>query len=149
MISGKPNMPPVIIDTNILIRALLRPKNSDGKIFEQFMGGKFIIYFSPDLISEITRVLTYSRIVKKYHLTQHDINEFIKAIMTFGKLMYTTKKIEGSRDKDDNELLSLAYTLYTNTPVILITADQDLLVLKRKYAWLTIQTPQEFLKKSA
>lgn len=137
---------PAVVDTNILIRALLNPTSSDGKIYKMFLSSEIILYSSEGQLKEINRVLRYPRIKKKYGLSDDIISDFISTIVSFGKLVITTERIELSRDKDDNELLSIAKSVFQGDPIYLITADEDLLVLKGKMEGIRILTPQEFLR---
>lgn len=137
----------VVVDTNILVRALIKPKSSDGQIFRLVLDEKLELYFSQALLAEITRVLTYPRLQQKYHLTPRSIATFLHAITTFGKLVAPTQTITLCRDPDDNELLSLAASAPSSAPIYVVTADHDLLMLKGAIKAVTIATPQEFLKK--
>lgn len=137
----------VVVDTNVLVRALLKPKSGDGQIFRLVLDEKLELYFSQALLAEITRVLTYPRLQRKYHLTPRSIATFLHAITTFGKLVAPTQTITLCRDPDDNELLSLAASIASSSMINLITADNDLLVLKDKIKGVAIITPRGFLKK--
>lgn len=139
-------MPQVIVDTNILVRALLKPGSSDGRIFRLFLDSKITLYYSSSLLLELSRVLRYPRLQKKYHLSDRAREIFIKTIAAFGKLVYPAKKVTICRDRDDNELLSIALEIYHKNPVYLITADEDLLVLKNKIKGIVIVSPREYLK---
>lgn len=139
-------MPQVVVDTNILVRAILKPTSSDGKIFRLLFDRKITLYYSKNLLSELVRVLNYPRIQKKYHLSDDAQEIFIKTIAVFGRPVNPTEKVTICRDTDDNELLSIALEVYHNNPVYLITADDDLLVLKDKIKGIAIVTPREYLK---
>lgn len=140
-------MPHVVIDTNVFVRALLKPSSSDGIVFKQFLNGTVGVFYSQTQFVEIGRVLTYPRLAKKYHLTEEIIRVFLKTIATFGKLVSPEKMITLCRDADDNGLLSVAVSITSDQIVYLITADKDLLVLKGQIADVEIVTPQEFLSK--
>lgn len=143
----KPGMPHAVVDTNILIRAILKPTSSDGEVYKMFLRGTIILYFSEVQLQELNKVLRYPRIRSKYQVTDDEINTFISAFFTYGKLVYPKEKVELCRDPDDDELLSAAKSVLQNEPIYLITADTDLLVLKGKVTGVSILTPQEFLKK--
>ncbi|MBI4990814.1 putative toxin-antitoxin system toxin component, PIN family [Candidatus Gottesmanbacteria bacterium] len=139
-------MPYVVVDTNIFIRAILKPISSDGEIYKMFLNGKVLLYFSEIMVKEISRVLRYPRIKNKYQLTEETIITFLNTIFGFGKMVNPTERIELCRDPDDNELLSLAASISSSKEVYLLSGDRDLLVLKGKMEKVIIMTPQEFLK---
>ena len=138
-----------VVDTNILIRAVLKPTSSDGKVYRMFLAGSIYLYFSEEQLQEIERVLNYPRIKNKYQVTDDTISTFINTIFTYGRLIYPSASVELCRDQDDNKLLSVAKSVFHDEQIYLISADKDLLVLKGKVEGLDILTPQEFLKKSA
>lgn len=136
-----------VVDTNILIRALLKPDSSDGRVFQLFLDGKITLYFGKNTLNELVRVLSYPRIQKKYHITNLTLETFLRVINTYGKIITPKVKADLCRDKDDNEILSVALTIAGENPVYLITADKDLLVLRSKIKGVLILTAQEFLRR--
>lgn len=141
-----PAMPHVVVDTNILVRAIIKSVSSDGQVFRLFLDGKVTLYYSQMLFEELTRVLSYSHITRKYHLTVSMTETFLHSFTHFGKYIVPTEKIELCRDADDNELLSIAASLSDKNKVYIITADKDLLVLQGKVEGIEIVTPQKFLR---
>lgn len=142
----RPAVPNVVIDTNILIRALLKSASSDGAIFKQFLNGTVDVFYCQAQLAEIGRVLTYPRLAKKYHLAEEASRTFLKTISVFGKLVSPEKTVTLCRDADDNDLLSVAASIVCNQSVVyLVTADKDLLVLKGQLEGVEIVSPQEFL----
>lgn len=140
--------PHAVVDTNILIRAVLKPTGTDGKVYKMFLAGEILLYFSEEQLQELQRTLNYPRIKKKYKVTDDTIDTFVQTIFTYGKLVYPTQRVELCRDPDDNELLSIAKSILHDEQIYLITGDKDLLVLKGKVEGLDILTPQEFLRKA-
>lgn len=138
-------MPRAVIDTNIFVRALLKPSSNDGTVFKQFLNGTVDVFYSQIQFAEIGRVLAYPRLAKKYHLTEKMTRVFLKTIATFGKLVSPEKTITLCRDADDNNLLSVAASIASDQATYLLTADKDLLVLKGQIDDIEIMTPQEFL----
>ncbi len=138
----------VIVDTNILIRALIKPTGSDGAIVQLVLQEQLRLYYSAYLLEELLHTLTYPRLQKKYHITQESIDIFIQTLMTWGSMVAVTKRITICRDPDDNELLSLAHSLHQAQPITIITADNDLLILADRFEHIHILTSQEFLKKT-
>lgn len=141
-----PDEPYVVVDTNILIRAILRPFGSDRKIYNLFLQGNLKLYSSVILLDELKQVIEEPRIRKKYQVTDDTVNTFISTLLEYGSIIHPKERVALCRDPDDNELLSVATTVADSRNVYLITSDEDLLVLKDKIDKVQIVTPQEFLR---
>ena len=135
-----------VIDTNILVRANINQNGSDYLIYKAFLNNQFELLYSDVLLKELTRVLNYPRIFNKYQFEKQIIEEFIDSIITFGKFVYAPKKVNLCRDRDDDELLSIALAIYTRKPIYIVSGDQDLLILNRKIKGLIIMTANKFLQ---
>ena len=136
-------MPSVVVDTNILVRALLSPDGSDALILRLAFDRKVTLLYSNGILIELLRVLKYSR-MKKFGVAEEEIEAFVRAITTHGKAI-VPKEIHLCRDEDDNEILGVSLASGQDRTHI-ITADLDLLVLAGSVDGVTILTPQEFLK---
>ena len=136
-------MPSVVVDTNILVRALLSPDGSDALILRLAFDRKVTLLYSNGILIELLRVLKYSR-MKKFGVAEEEIEAFVRAITTHGKAI-VPKEIHLCRDEDDNEILGVSIASGQDRTYI-ITADGDLLVLAGSVDGVTILTPQEFLK---
>ncbi len=134
----------VIVDTNVLVRAFLNRHNSDGRVFATAISGDIQLWYSRRLLEELHRVLLYPRLAR-YKVTREAIDAFIKVLMLYGKPVQP-KSTTLCRDPDDNEILGIALAVTGGDPVYLVSADEDLLVLRGSIEGVTIFTPQEFLK---
>lgn len=135
----------IVVDTNVLVRALLKPDSSDGKIIRLVVEGKVALYYSQVLLDELIEVFQYPRF-RKFSITLHDVEIFVHTIITYGQLIHGVKKVFICRDPDDNELLAVALAKRITHPVYVISADKDLLVLQDKIEGVEIVTPQRFLR---
>jgi putative PIN family toxin of toxin-antitoxin system len=138
-------MPAVVVDTNVLVRAFLRPDSSDGKVIRLAVENRISLYYSQTSFQELRQVLRYPRL-KKFGATEDATETFLKLVGGIGNLIDPIKRITLCRDPDDDELLSIASSIVQVDAVFLITADKDLLVLKNKIERVMILTPQKFLK---
>lgn len=139
-------MPSVVVDTNILVRALLSPDGSDAAILRLAFDRKVTLFYSNGILIELLRVLTYPR-MKKFGVAEEERDAFVRAIIMYGKSV-VPKEVHLCRDEDDNEILGIALASGQERTYI-ITADHDLLILAGSVAGITILTPQEFLKLSS
>ena len=135
-----------VIDTNVLVRANIKKSGSDYLVFRAFLENKFELLYSEMLIREIGKVLNYPRIFTKYGFNERIISEFIESIVTFGKLVYSPRKVKICRDPEDDEILSIALTVVHIEPIYVVSGDKDLLSLKGKIKGVEIVTADRFLK---
>ena len=79
-----------VIDTNILISALLSKKEDSAtvKIIEKLISGDIIPVYSKEILSEYREVLSR----KKFNFSQDTISYLLSAIEKFGILVQTSEK---------------------------------------------------------
>lgn len=140
--------PTVVIDTNLLISALITKNDSTpSKLLAEWREDRYNLVISEELIDEAKTVLRREKIYKKYHISPEEINELIE------ELNSSTLSVEPlplselyvhSRDLKDDKLLACALAGDCN---YLITGDNDLLVLNGNPAIgnLQIITATQFL----
>ena len=51
----------VVVDTNVLVSSLLKPKSKARDIYRLALRGKIKLYISEDLLNELKRVLEYPK----------------------------------------------------------------------------------------
>lgn len=132
----------IVLDTNVLISALLSPKSNIGKIFEAWQNEKYNLCFSEDLLAEISRVLSYPKIKKRLGFSDLEIRNYC-SLLKFKGLLFDIKHIKASvpKDQKDNHVLA---TFLASKADYLISGDDDLLSLSKKYK---ILSPKEFVDK--
>lgn len=135
-----------VVDTNVLVRALLKANGSDGLIFEAFKNDQFELLYSGETLKELKRVLSYKRVFEKYKLDNYKIEVFIRTIINFGRFVLAAEKIKICRDPNDDEILSVALAIYTRKPIYVVSGDKDILELKDRVKGVKIVTAREFVK---
>lgn len=136
----------LVVDTNVLVRAFFKREGSDGILLQTIIEDRLQLWYSIGLLDELLRVLSYKRLVR-YGATKNAAQAFIQTLIVHGKAtipLVTT----ACRDPDDNEILGVAMAVAENSPVVLVSADKDILVLKGSVEGVHIMTPQEFLRTS-
>lgn len=137
-----------VIDSNIFVSGLILKSGNPYKILESWRNNLFTLLTSDAIIQEISKVLYYPKIQKKYLLTQEDINEVLNLLeidaFKIGNQKTILKSVTSrtSRDVSDNKFLACAIQGKAN---FIVTGDQDLLVLKN-FEGIPIISPSLFVK---
>jgi uncharacterized protein len=132
----------VVLDTNVLIGALLSSKGSPAEVIRRWEADDFGVITSPSLISEFERALTYPRVRRLLNLSQEQIDVFLKRLRTVATVVdpqITLAVIE--KDPDDNRLLECAVA---DQASYVVSGDDHLLDLG-EYAGIVILNPMGFV----
>lgn len=133
----------VVLDTNVIISALLSTKGSPAKIIDKWESDEFDIAISKPLLDELERALGYERVRKYFQSPQEIIKALLKRMKTVGIFVnpgFELNVIED--DPDDNRVLECA--LSANASYV-ISGDEHLLGLG-EYQGIMIISPVGFLK---
>lgn len=98
------------------------------------------VLFTDDLLDSLASVLERPKLSK--HLDPADVGLLFQRISGQGERINVGSVVQVCRDPDDDSLLALCKD---GNADILITGDEDLLVLK-KFGKTRIQSPAEFLR---
>lgn len=126
----KENKSTVLIDTNLLISAIIKKGNTTPhKLLTSWREHEYYLVISDELIDEVENVLRRDRIYKKYNISTEEIEEFMLELRN-STVFVVPLSLDNlsihSRDKKDDKLLACA--LAGNCDY-LITGDEDLLIL--------------------
>ena len=126
----------IVIDTNVVISALIFGSSSSMKAFilAKLRG---TILISNDVLSELSNVLSRSKFDR--YITSEIREDFLASLMLEAEIVPITEKITACRDPKDNKFLELAISGHAD---YLLTGDQDLLVLHpfRNLQIITVST---------
>lgn len=133
----------VVLDTNEYVSALIQPSGLPAKILQAWRNRQIQLITSPSIQEEIERVLHYSKIQKKYHLTEADIRDFLRIIAV--ETLATHDKITidvVQEDPTDNKFLACAVEGKAD---YIVSGDRHLLRIE-KYRGIKILKPSAFLQ---
>ncbi|MBM3128960.1 MAG: putative toxin-antitoxin system toxin component, PIN family [Chloroflexi bacterium] len=130
-----------VVDTNILIRALIKPRGTVGPILTQLVANAYTLVYSQPLLDELVEKLALPRIRDKYGLDNQTIETTLALLALRGELVQPTRAVKVCRDPDDNALIEAALA---GSAEYVVTGDEDLLVLKR-FETVRMVTPRVFL----
>ena len=131
----------VVIDTNVLIRYLIRPSVAIRELIEvQWIGGAIQMVTAPELIAELREVLSRAKI--RRFITPDEGDALLHAIQQLAELLPALGDVPAyTRDPKDDKFVACA--LFGQVDY-LISVDNDLLVLQR-VGTSDIVTPAAFL----
>ena len=132
----------VVLDTNVLVSGLMFPGGVPGRIVEAWFDARFDVVSSREQLEEVARVLAYRKIRRILGWDDRRIELFVEGLYLNTVMMQLEPAtFAGLRDDSDLPILS---ALVSSATDVLVTGDQDLLVLRNKYP---IETPAEFLRR--
>jgi putative PIN family toxin of toxin-antitoxin system len=132
-----------VIDTNILVRAVIKPMGTVGPVLRRLRDGDYVLIYSEPLLTELVDVLNRPRIKDKYGLASEDIEIIVALILLRGEAVVPTKRITICRDPKDNMFLEAAVDGVAD---IIVSGDDDLLQIEA-FERIPIVSPGEFLSK--
>ena len=137
----------IVLDTSIILAALISKSGSSFRIIEELFENKIINFVSQEILEEYFRILIFKG-TKYFPLSL--VFEFYKAIEEKSILVIPKEHFTFCRDPEDNKFLDV---VYESKAEYLITLDRDLLDLrdenkefKIKEHRFKILRPEEFLE---
>jgi uncharacterized protein len=117
----------VILDTNVLLSALIRVDSNPYKVVQAWIDGRFELVSSTAQIEELTRVSRYPRV--RELIGSAEIGWLVNRIRDRALMIERLPKLDVSSDPSDNFLLGMAQAskadfLVTGDKVGLLTLHQ-------------------------
>lgn len=132
-----------VVDTNILVRAVIKPLGTVGPVLRRLRDGAYVLLFSEPLMTELVDVLNRPHIRDKYGLAQKDIETVVALILLRGEAIVPRRRITICRDPKDNMFLEAAADGRADA---IVSGDNDLLELN-DFEGIPIITSAKFLSK--
>jgi len=133
----------IVLDTNVLVSALINPHGKPAQIINYVFENKIRLFTSPSIMEELERVLSYPKLMKRHGLNSEELKEFISDLLSIMSLIEEEKIIEViMEDPSDDKYLSCAIDAKVD---FIISGDIHLLNLG-EYEGNRIVTPAQFLE---
>jgi putative PIN family toxin of toxin-antitoxin system len=117
----------VILDTNVLVSALLVKGSVPARIVDAWLEGRFALVTSELQLDEVRRVTRYPRV--RSYLDPAEAGSLVNGLRRFAEVCTTLPDVDASSDPADNFLLAMAQAVAAD---YLVTSDKrGLLALKR------------------
>jgi putative PIN family toxin of toxin-antitoxin system len=129
----------VVIDTNILVSALIAPAGEPAAIVDTWLEGKFTLLTCAEQLDELRATLHKPRVSKliKPYLAGYLVNQVKK----FAEDVYPLPRVERSPDATDDFLLMMAEAGNTD---FLVTGDKSGLLALGRHKATRIVSAREF-----
>jgi uncharacterized protein len=132
----------IVLDTNVLISALVSATGTAAQILARCQAGELELLISPANLTELRRVLAYPKIRKRLEYTDTQIEAFVTFLeQSFIVLTPLTEVRAVPADSDDDKFVALALA---GEAQYIISGDDHLLRLGQ-YQGVTILKPAAFL----
>jgi len=132
----------IVLDTNVMISALLSTEGPPAQIIDLWKAGAFDIATSDPLLDEVKRVLGYDKIKKHLGLTPGEVDRLLNGWRTISIVVEPEEELEVIEDDpDDNRVLECAVAAETD---YIISGDHHLLDLG-EYRGIEILPPAGFI----
>ncbi|MDQ5826305.1 MAG: putative toxin-antitoxin system toxin component, PIN family [Chloroflexota bacterium] len=130
----------VVLDTNVLVSALIVPMGKPARILRRL--DAIDLLTTESIMAEVGRVLRYSRIQKRYGLTAETITTYLERLREVSTFIVTHTQVSGvSKDPDDDKFLECAVD---GDARYIVSGDPHLLSIG-SYEGISIVTPSAFL----
>ena len=131
----------VVLDTNVIVSGLLSPHSPPGEIIRAWRRYQVDLVLAEEQLTEIERVLHYSKIQRILGWNAERITTFVKRLGRRAlRIRVSGIPVEVPGDASDIPILA---SLVGSSAQFLVTGDSDLLALRDSYP---ILTPGEFLR---
>lgn len=130
-----------VLDTNILIRALIRPQGTVGSIIPRLAKGDYALVYSAPSRNELIAKLALPRIRNKYNLTDTQIEALLDLIALRGQLVAPERRVKVCPDPHDDMFIEAALAGSTE---YVVTGNDNLLSLE-KFETVQFNIPRQFL----
>jgi putative PIN family toxin of toxin-antitoxin system len=129
----------VVVDANVFVSGIIQSSGFPFRILKAWEQDLFLLVSSLPMIDEITRVLRYPRIQKKYAVDDATIKGIVGSLLRYSVLVTDLPDVkEIADDPADNKVLATAVAGEAET---IVTGDSHLLRLSQ-YRDIQIVTPR-------
>jgi putative PIN family toxin of toxin-antitoxin system len=133
----------VVLDTNVLVSALLNAKSPPGQVLELWRRGRFELLSCEEQIEEFRRVTRYGKI--RQRLPQALAGRLVNELRSLAAMVRSLTQVDLSADPWDNFLLGLAQSGHAD---FLVTGDKAGLLDLHRHGSTMIISVRHFLEQN-
>lgn len=131
----------IILDTNVLVAALIAPSGPPHQLFKSFLTDRFTLVTSDVQIEEFSRVTRYPAI--RSRIQQVQAGRMLNAVRSLSLMLETLPAVAVSRDPHDDYLFAMAQASEAD---YLVTGDKAGVLAVRKHGKTQILTARKLAK---
>jgi hypothetical protein len=131
----------VILDTNILVSALITPKGGTEKIYRAWRAGRFELLTCSEQFAEFQRVTRYPRV--RSYIRPAEAGTLLNELRRLAKVVEDLPAVEIIADPSDGFLLGLALAGHAD---YLVTGDRSHLLEIRRHGRTRIVTARHIIR---
>lgn len=129
----------VILDTNVLIAALLTPVGAPWEVYSAWIEGAFTLLISEEQIMELRHTLAKPALSAR--IRPHHAGRLVNNLRNMAEMIAPLPRVERSDDPTDNFLLAMAEAGEAD---YLVTGDKGGLLVLRRHGGTRILSVREF-----
>ena len=101
--------PRIVLDANQFVSALLKPESNPGQVLEMVKRREADLLISRPIIAEISRVLSYPKLVKIHGMDHNTQNSFLRGLIIVGHMVNPEITVNiVTDDPSDNKYIECA-----------------------------------------
>lgn len=133
-------MPRVVLDTNVLVSALITPAGSSAQLLLKLRDGEFEAIVSALLLSELSDVLKRPKF--RRYVSEREVDEYVELVRRAGVAVDDPQPSGEplTTDPGDQFILDLARAAHADA---IVSGDPHLLDLRPR---VSVHSPREFLE---
>lgn len=131
----------VVIDTNVLVSALIKPDGRVAPVLHALRDHRYRILYNRAILDELVDVLARPWLSDEYGVTEVDVEALLRLLLLRGEEVEVERVFSASRDPHDDKFLAAAAAGDADA---VVSGDRDLLDLDRPEG-IPVLTPAEFL----
>ncbi len=131
----------VVLDTNILVSALISPSGHAAAIYDAWEDGKFTLISCADHLEEIRATLQKPRVAEL--IEPHKAGRLVNQVRRLSEQIESLPRVRRSPDASDDYLLALSEAGQAD---YLVTGDKGGLLSLRRHKATQIITATEFVR---
>lgn len=131
----------VILDTNVLVSALLVKGSAPARIVDAWIEGRFLLVTSDAQLEEFRRVTRYPRV--RPYVEPAEAGSLVNGLRRFAEVCSTLPDVDASADPADNFLLAMAQTVAAE---YLVTSDKRGLLALNRFGVTRIVSAARFIQ---
>lgn len=132
----------VVLDTNVLISALIVPSGPPARLVDAWLEGRFDLATGSEQLEELARATRYPKVRKR--IERSDAGRLVNDLRALAIRIDRIRIVSASSDPDDNALLGLALAAKVE---YLVTGDKAGLLSLRRFKRVQIVTARQLCEK--